>query len=61
MMSRIRILSIFQPVIPVDVHMVTLRVGEGKVKKATVEDVFSIPLLALLKGMKSMRWPALTG
>jgi pyruvate,water dikinase len=26
-------------------------------KKATVEDVLSIPFLALLKGMKSMKWP----
>ena len=44
--------------IPVDVHMVDIEGGvKEKVKKATVEDVFSIPLLALLKGMKSMRWP----
>ena len=44
--------------IPVDVHMLNIDGGvKENLKKATVEDVFSIPFLALLKGMKSMKWP----
>jgi len=44
--------------IPVDVHMLNIDGGvKENLKKATVEDVLSIPFLALLKGMKSMKWP----
>jgi pyruvate,water dikinase len=44
--------------IPVDVHLININGGlkEG-LKKATAEDVLSIPFAALLKGMKSMKWP----
>jgi pyruvate,water dikinase len=44
--------------IPIDVHMLNIDGGvKENLKKATVEDVFSIPFLALLRGMKSMKWP----
>ena len=44
--------------IPVDVHMLNIDGGvKENLKKATVEDVLSVPFLALLKGMKSMKWP----
>lgn len=44
--------------IPVDIHMLDIAGGvkEG-IRKASVEDILSIPFSALLKGMKSMRWP----
>ena len=44
--------------IPVGVHILDIEGGVREhVKKASFEDILSIPLLALLKGMKSMRWP----
>jgi pyruvate, water dikinase len=46
--------------IPVDVCMLNIEGGlkaDIKNKKAVVEDVVSIPFLALLRGMKSMKWP----
>ncbi len=44
--------------IPIDVHVININGGlkEG-LKKATAEDVLSIPFSALLRGMKSMKWP----
>jgi pyruvate,water dikinase len=44
--------------IPVDVHMININGGikEG-IRKASADDILSIPFTALLKGMKSMRWP----
>jgi pyruvate, water dikinase len=44
--------------IPVNVHMIDIdgAIKEG-IKKASVDDILSIPFAALLKGMKSMRWP----
>lgn len=44
--------------IPFDVHVINIDGGlkEG-LKKATADDVLSIPFSALLKGMKSMKWP----
>jgi pyruvate,water dikinase len=44
--------------IPVDVHMLDIDGGvKENIHKASFEDVFSIPFTALLKGMRSMRWP----
>lgn len=44
--------------IPVDVHMLNIDGGvKENLKKATFEDILSIPFVALLKGMKSMKWP----
>jgi len=44
--------------IPVDVCMLNIDGGlRENVKKAVPEDVLSIPFLALLRGMKSMKWP----
>jgi pyruvate, water dikinase len=44
--------------IPIDVHVININGGmkEG-LKKATTDDVLSVPFSALLKGMKSMKWP----
>lgn len=44
--------------IPIGVLVLDIEGGlkEG-IKKATPEDIYSIPLKALLKGMKSMQWP----
>lgn len=44
--------------IPIDVHVININGGlkEG-LKKASADDVLSIPFSALLKGMKSMKWP----
>jgi pyruvate,water dikinase len=44
--------------IPVGVHMLDIEGGvRENVKKASFEDILSVPFIALLKGMKSMRWP----
>jgi len=44
--------------IPIDVHLLNINGGvKDGVRKVTVDEVFSIPLSALLRGMKSMRWP----
>jgi len=44
--------------IPVGVHLLNIDGGvKENLKKATFEDILSIPFIALLKGMKSMRWP----
>jgi pyruvate,water dikinase len=44
--------------IPVGVHLLNIEGGvKENLKKATFEDILSIPFIALLKGMKSMRWP----
>jgi pyruvate, water dikinase len=44
--------------IPVGVRVLNINGGlRENLKKAAFEDVLSIPFLALLKGMKSMRWP----
>jgi pyruvate,water dikinase len=44
--------------IPVEVHMLNINGGvKENLRKATVEDILSIPFSALLKGMKSMKWP----
>jgi pyruvate,water dikinase len=44
--------------IPVDVCMLDIEGGvKENVKKASYEDILSIPFSALLKGMKSMKWP----
>jgi pyruvate,water dikinase len=44
--------------IPIDVHILNINGGvKDGLKKATVDDVLSIPLSALLQGMKSMKWP----
>jgi len=44
--------------IPVDAHMIDIDGGiKSGIKKAAHEDILSIPFAALLKGMKSMRWP----
>ncbi len=44
--------------IPVGVRILNINGGlKENVRKATQEDVLSIPFLSLLKGMKSMRWP----
>jgi len=44
--------------IPIDILVLDIGGGlkEG-VSKATFDDVLSIPLLAILRGMKSMKWP----
>jgi pyruvate,water dikinase len=45
--------------IPVGVCMVDIEGGiKGNLRKATYEDILSVPFIALLNGMKSMRWPA---
>jgi pyruvate, water dikinase len=44
--------------IPVGVRVLNINGGlKENLKKAALEDVLSIPFIALLKGMKSMRWP----
>ena len=44
--------------IPVGVHLLNIDGGvKENIKKATFEDILSIPFIALLKGMKSMKWP----
>ncbi|MEW6067146.1 MAG: PEP/pyruvate-binding domain-containing protein [Nitrospirota bacterium] len=44
--------------IPVAVHLLDIDGGiKDKVKKARPDDILSIPFSALLKGMKSMKWP----
>lgn len=44
--------------IPVAVHMIDIDSGiKENVKKASTEDILSIPFAALLRGMKSMKWP----
>ena len=44
--------------IPVGVRILNINGGlKENLKKATPEDILSIPFIALLKGMKSMRWP----
>lgn len=44
--------------IPVDVCMLDIEGGvKENVKKASYEDILSIPFSALLKGMKTMKWP----
>ena len=44
--------------IPVGVRVLNINGGlKENLKKAGLEDVLSIPFIALLKGMKSMRWP----
>jgi pyruvate, water dikinase len=43
---------------PVDVHMLDIEGGvRENVKKASPEDILSIPFSSLIKGMRSMRWP----
>ncbi len=44
--------------IPIAAHMLDLGGGiTGNIKKATPEDILSIPFSAFLRGMRSMRWP----
>ncbi len=44
--------------IPIDVHLLNINGGvKDGVRRVTADEVFSIPLSALLRGMKSMRWP----
>ena len=44
--------------IPVAVCLLDIEGGiKGNIRKASYEDVLSIPFIALLNGMKSMRWP----
>jgi len=44
--------------IPISVHMLDIEGGiKENIKKASVEDILSIPFAALLKGMRSMKWP----
>ena len=44
--------------IPVDVHILDIDGGvKENIKKASPEDVLSIPFSALLKGMRGMKWP----
>jgi pyruvate,water dikinase len=44
--------------IPVDVHILDIEGGiKENIKKATPEDILSIPFSALLNGMRGMRWP----
>ena len=44
--------------IPVAVCLLDIEGGiKGNIRKAFYEDVLSIPFIALLNGMKSMRWP----
>ena len=45
--------------IPVDVCLLDIEGGiRGNIRKASYEDILSIPFIALLDGMKSMRWPS---
>jgi pyruvate,water dikinase len=45
--------------IPVSVRILDIEGGvKENVRKATPDDILSIPFNALLRGMKSMRWPA---
>lgn len=44
--------------IPIAAHMLDIEGGIKKnIKKATPEDILSIPFSAVLRGMKSMKWP----
>jgi pyruvate,water dikinase len=44
--------------IPVGVHMLDIDSGiKENIKKASTEDILSIPFSALLRGMKTMKWP----
>ncbi len=44
--------------IPIDMHMLDIDGGiRDNIAKATLEDIFSVPFIAILKGMRSMRWP----
>lgn len=44
--------------IPIDAHMIDIDGGiKENTKKASPEDILSIPFSAFLKGMLSMRWP----
>jgi pyruvate,water dikinase len=44
--------------IPTDVHMLDINGGiKEKVKRATPDDILSIPFSALLRGMRDMKWP----
>jgi pyruvate,water dikinase len=44
--------------IPVDIHLLNINGGiKDGLKKASYDDVLSIPFSALLRGMKSMKWP----
>jgi pyruvate,water dikinase len=44
--------------IPIAAHMLDIGGGiKGNIKKATPEDILSIPFSAFLRGMRSMRWP----
>ena len=44
--------------IPVSIHVLDIEGGMREdVRKASTDDVLSIPFLALLKGMKRMKWP----
>ncbi len=44
--------------IPVAVHMLDIDGGiKENIKKVTADDILSIPFSALLRGMKSMKWP----
>lgn len=44
--------------IPIDAHILDINGGvKSNLKKATPEDIISIPFSALLRGMTKMRWP----
>jgi pyruvate,water dikinase len=44
--------------IPVNIHLLNINGGvRDAMRKVTPDDVFSVPLSALLRGMKTMRWP----
>lgn len=44
--------------IPIDIIILDIEGGLKEVlNKATIDDILSIPFLAILKGMKSMKWP----
>lgn len=44
--------------IPIDAHVIDIDGGvKNNIKKATIDDILSIPLSALLKGMRGMKWP----
>ncbi|MEW6674744.1 MAG: PEP/pyruvate-binding domain-containing protein [Nitrospirota bacterium] len=44
--------------IPIDIHMLDINGGvKENIKKASPEDILSIPFSALLNGMKVMKWP----
>ncbi len=44
--------------IPIDAHLLDIGGGvKENLKKASFEDILSIPFAAFLKGMKSMKWP----